>query len=104
MDMDEAKAIGWAILIFVAVAMLELLRFVLFSAMLILGRVVEPVLSLLAGAGLFVFLTGWIFGPGRREPVIGGAVLAVGSMALLVLWNTVLQWVAPDDTIIISRY
>jgi hypothetical protein len=102
--MDRTKAVAWAIVVTAAVAILELLRFALFAAMLILNRVVEPVLSFMAGAGLFLVLTGWIFGPGHREPVIGGAVMAVGSMVLLIGWNTVLQALAPEGTVIINKY
>ena len=104
MNIDDIKTVAWAMVVTTLVVVLKLLRFFLFAAMLVLNRVLQPVLSFMVGAGLFLLLTGWIFGPGRREPVIGGAVLAVGAMALLLGWNMALQALAPDGMVMINEY
>ena len=85
-------------------ALLGLLRLFLFAALLVQNKVVQAVLSFVVGAGWFLLLTDWIFGPGRREPMTGGALLAIGPITLLMGWNMVRQALAPDDMMIISEY
>lgn len=86
----------------VGMAVWSVVRYSLFITMLLLSRVVEPVLGVLAGCGLFVFLGCLLFAQNQHQAMWGGLAFGLCSMALTVAWHVVLQALAPDGMVIVS--
>lgn len=97
--MDKAKAVAW----WVAVAVLKTLRFVLYVFLMMMGRVVEPLLSVATGLGLLLFLVCAVFMRQHTQAMWGGAGLAAASAFTLAAYQAALRALAPAGTVIISE-
>ena len=79
------------------------IRYGLYVVLLLVGRVLTPIASLAVAGGLIVFLFCLLFLRDRTRLWIGGACLAVGGIALEVIYHAALRLVAPKDVVIVSE-
>lgn len=79
------------------------IRYGLYVVLLLLGRVLIPMASLAVAGGLIVFLFCLLFLRDRTRLWIGGAYLAVGGIALQVIYHAALRLLAPKDVVIVSE-
>ena len=77
-------------------------RYSLFTVMLLLSRVVEPVLNVVAGLGLFVFLGCLLFARHQAQAMWGSLAIGLGAVAVTVAWHLALQALAPEGVVVIS--
>lgn len=98
----RGKKVALAVVIAIFKGIFGVIRFTLFVTLLLVGRVLEPIASLVSALGLLVFLFCLIF---RRDLVSlmwGAAAFAFGGTAVIVLYQGALSLVAPEGTVIIS--
>lgn len=77
-------------------------RYSLFTVMLLLSRVVEPGLNVLAGLGLFVFLGCLLFARNQTQAMWGSLAIGLGAVAVMVAWHLTLQALAPEGVVVVS--
>lgn len=79
------------------------IRYSLYVVLLLVGRVLVPIACLAVAGGLIVFLFCLLFLRDRTRLWVGGAGLAVGGIALQVIYHAALRLVAPKDVVIVSE-
>jgi hypothetical protein len=78
-------------------------RYSLYVVLLLVGRVLVPIASLAVVGGIILFLFCLLFLRDRTPLLIGGACLAVGGVALQVVFHAALRAVAPKGVVIVSE-
>lgn len=78
-------------------------RFAAFVTLLLLSRVVQPILRVVAGGGLFLVVAMLIMGKFHSEAMLGGAICAFAGTALYLMVNFALQALAPAGYVIFFR-
>lgn len=86
----------------VAKGIFAMLRFSAFVLLLLIGRLLIPIASLASGVGLMLFLFCALVCPNQVTPMWAGAGLAVGSVAVIIGYHTLLSLVAPDGMVIFT--
>lgn len=82
--------------------LLGTVRYSLFAVMMLLSRLVEPVLGVVAGLGVLVFGGCLLFARHQTQAMFGGLAIGVGAMMLMVAWHLALQALAPDGVVVVS--
>lgn len=77
-------------------------RYSLFAVMMLLSRLVEPVLGVVAGLSVFVFAGCLLFARQHTEVMLGALAIGVGAMAVMIAWHLAVQALAPDGVVVIS--
>lgn len=77
------------------------LRYTLYVALLLVGRVFRPMAGVASAFGLFVFLFCLILRRDLVLPMFGGLGLAIAGGAVLLVYDAALSLVAPERTVII---
>lgn len=78
-------------------------RFSLYVVLLIVGRVLVPIVSLVVVGGLILFLFSLAFLRDRPSLMIAGGCLTVGGVLLQVFYQAALRLVAPEGVILVSE-
>ncbi|MEX5744539.1 hypothetical protein [Massilia sp. X63] len=76
--------------------------FILYVLLLVLGRVLLPIANLAIFVGTVMFLFCLVLRPDLALPMWAGAGLAVGAIAVSVLYEAALRAVAPPNTVVVS--
>jgi hypothetical protein len=80
---------------------LEVLRYSLYVLLLVMGRVVVPVASLMTVGGIILFFFFLLFMREQTRWIVVGGVLAVSGIVVQVFYDAALRLVAPDDVVIV---
>lgn len=76
--------------------------FIVYVLLLVLGRVLLPIANLAIVVGTTIFLFCLVLRPDLALPMWAGAGLAVGAIAVSVLYEAALRAVAPPNTVVVS--
>lgn len=82
---------------------LRAVRFSLYVVLLLIGRLLVPVASLLTVGGLILFLFCLLFLRDQTRLLILGGCLAVGGIVLQVFYDAALRLVAPEGVVVVSE-
>lgn len=83
--------------------MLGAVRFSLYVMLLVVGRVLVPVASLVVVGGLVLFLFCLLFWRERMGFMVAGGCLALGGVFLQVFYQAALRLVAPEGVVVVSE-
>lgn len=95
------KSLAKAFLVRATRSMLAALRFGLYVALILVGRILLPIANIAIAVGIMVFLFCAILRPDLRTPMWAGAGLAVAATVVSVFYDAALRMVAPEDTVIV---
>jgi hypothetical protein len=76
-------------------------RFSMYVVLLVIGRVLMPLTSLITLGGMVLFAFCLLFLRDRTGLMIAGACMALGGVALQVFYDAALRLVAPADIVIV---
>jgi hypothetical protein len=94
----QSKKIVWGL----GKAVLRSVRFSLYVVLLLIGRVLVPVASLVTVGGLVLFFFSVLVLREHTWLIVFGGCLAAGGVLLRVFFDAVLRLVAPDGAVIVS--
>jgi len=83
--------------------LLGAVRFSFYVVLLIVGRVLVPIVSLVVVCGLILFLFSLAFLRDCLGLMIAGGCLTVGGVLLQVFYQAALRLVAPEGVVIVSE-
>lgn len=87
--------VGWAVL--------RAVRYSLYVVLLLIGRVLVPVASLMTAGGIILFFFFLIFMREQMRWVVVGGGLAVSGVLLQLFYDAALRLVAPEGVVIVSE-
>lgn len=96
---ERLKRVVWSF----ARAAWRLLRFGLYVFLLLVGRVLVPVASLVTAGGFILFFFSVLFLREQLRLIVVGGCLAVGGILLTLFYDAALRLVAPDGVVIVSE-
>lgn len=82
-------------------SMVAALKFCLYVALLLVGRVFLPIANVAIAVGIILFLFCAVVRPDLRIPMWAGAGLAVSATVASVFYDAALRLVAPDGTVVV---
>jgi Zn-dependent membrane protease YugP len=94
----QSKRVAWGF----GKTVLRAVRFSLYVVLLLIGRVLVPVASLVTAGGFILFFFSLLFLREHTWLIVFGACLAAGGVLLQVFYDAALRLVAPDGAVIVS--
>lgn len=91
------------VLIALGRAVVDAVRYSLYVILLLVGRVLVPMASLMTVGGIILFLFFLLFMREQTRWIVVGAVLAVSGIVVHVFYDAVLRLVAPDGVVIVRE-
>lgn len=76
------------------------LRFILYTLLLLIGRVLLPIANMAIGVGILIFLFCALFRPEMTVPMWAGAGLATAATVVALFYDAALRLAAPAGAVI----